>query len=160
MELKTFQLEASEIIANRYATYMKEPLLIRKDDIVPFYQNLSAITGAGKTLVLADTIEQIRAVTSLEPIVLWISKGKVVVGQTLENLASGKYSENIPNYIVKPLLDCTEQNILDDTKGLILVATVGKFNQKDKEEGDRKIFKTGLDNANQSLWDMLKKRIN
>ncbi|SEV85344.1 DEAD/DEAH box helicase family protein [[Clostridium] fimetarium] len=160
MELKTFQLEASESIANRYETYMKEPLLIRKGDIVPFYQNLSAITGAGKTIVLADAIEQIRAVTNLEPVVLWISKGKVVVGQTLENLSNGKYSENIPNYVVKPLLDCTEHNILDDNKGLILVATVGKFNQKDKGEGDRKIFKTGLDNANQSLWDMLKKRIN
>lgn len=89
-----------------------------------------------------------------------ISKGKVVVEQTLENLMYGKYAENIPDYIVKPLLECDEYNILDDTKGLILVATVGKFNQKDKESGDRKIFKLGLDNANQSLWNLLKQREN
>ena len=160
MELKDFQLEAAEKIANRYEKYMQNPLLIRKNEIVPFYQNLSAITGAGKTLVLADAIEQIRAITTEQPIVLWISKGKVVVEQTLENLTSGKYAENIPDYIVKPLLECSENDILDDEKGLILVATVGKFNQKDKEGGDRKIFKLGLDNANQSLWDILKQREN
>ncbi|ROR28506.1 type III restriction enzyme [Mobilisporobacter senegalensis] len=160
MELKNFQIEASEQIANRYCKYMQAPLMIRKDEVVPFYQNLSAITGAGKTLILADTIEQIRVMANTQPIVLWLSKGKVVVGQTLENLANGKYAENITEYVVKPLLDCKEQDILDDEKGIILVATVGKFNQKDKENGDRRIFKTGFDNANQSLWGLLKQRRN
>ena len=60
MELKKFQLEASEKITNRYIAYMQNPLLIRRNEIVPFYQNLAAITGAGKTLVLADVVEQIR----------------------------------------------------------------------------------------------------
>lgn len=77
MELKKFQLEASEKITNRYIAYMQNPLLIRRNEIVPFYQNLAAITGAGKTLVLADVVEQIRAVTTEQPIILWISKGKV-----------------------------------------------------------------------------------
>ena len=77
MELKSFQIEASEQIAERYESYMNDPLYIRKNEIVPFYQNLSAITGAGKTLVLADAIEQIRAMTTTQPVVLWLSKGKV-----------------------------------------------------------------------------------
>lgn len=98
--------------------------------------------------------------TTTQPIVLWLSKGRVVVGQTLENLTNGKYVENIPNYDVKPLLECKGQDVLDDTKGLVLVATVGKFNQKDKEAGDRKIFQTGLDEASESLWEILKKREN
>lgn len=84
MELKKFQLEASEKITNRYIAYMQNPLLIRRNEIVPFYQNLAAITGAGKTLVLADVVEQIRAVTTEQPIILWISKGKVVVEQRRE----------------------------------------------------------------------------
>ena len=133
MELKSFQIEASEQIAERYESYMNDPLYIRKNEIVPFYQNLSAITGAGKTLVLADAIEQIRAMTTTQPVVLWLTKGKVVVGQTFENLSNGKYADNIPSYAIKPLLDCKGRDILDDSKGLILVATVGKFNQKDKE---------------------------
>ena len=160
MELKNFQIEASEQIAERYESYMGDPLYIRKNEIVPFYQNLSAITGAGKTLVLADAIEQMRTITTTQPIVLWLSKGRVVVGQTLENLSNGKYVDNIPSYVVKPLLECKGQDVLDDAKGLVLVATVGKFNQKDKEAGDRKIFQTGLDEASESLWEILKKREN
>jgi type III restriction enzyme len=60
---------------------------------VPFYQNLSSITGSGKTLILADAIEQIRSQLPLEPIILWLSKGKVVVEQTYQNLSAGKYAE-------------------------------------------------------------------
>ena len=59
---------------------------------------------------------------------------------------------------MKPLLDCKPGDVENSSRGLILVATVGKFNQKDKEQGDRKIFKVGLDIADQSLWDMLKTR--
>lgn len=158
MELIKFQINASEMIANRLADYLKDPLMRTKDEIIPFYQNLSSITGSGKTLILADCIEQIRAYLSTQPVVLWLSKGKVVVSQTLENLSNGKYAENIPNYDVKPLLDCKERDLQDDKRGLILIATVGKINQKDKEEGDRHVFQTGFDNADSSLWDMLKKR--
>lgn len=158
MELIKFQINTSETIASRFAEYIKAPLIKTKDEIIPFYQNLSSITGSGKTLILADCIEQIRAYISTQPVVLWLSKGKVVVSQTLENLSNGKYAENIPNFDVKPLLDCKEKDVLDDKKGLILIATVGKINQKDKEEGDRRVFQTGFDNADNSLWDILKKR--
>ncbi|MDF2542684.1 MAG: hypothetical protein K0S47_2402 [Herbinix sp.] len=158
MELIDFQTTASEQIARRLAEYIKDPLIKTKSEIIPFYQNLSSITGSGKTLILADCIEQIRAYLNTQPVVLWLSKGKVVVSQTLENLSNGKYAENIPNFDVKPLLDCKERDLLDDKKGLLLIATVGKINQKDKEEGDRHVFQTGFDNADNSLWNMLKNR--
>ena len=158
VEPKNFQINASEMIAKRLADYLKDPLMITKDEIIPFYQNLSSITCSGKTLILADCIEQIRAYLCTQPVVLWLSKGKVVVSQTFENLSTGKYADNIPNFNVKPLLDCKERDLQDDKKGLILIATVGKINQKDKEEGDRRVFQTGFDNADHSLWDMLKKR--
>lgn len=158
MELMRFQIDASDMIATRLADYLKDPLMRTKDEIIPFYQNLSSITGSGKTLILADCIEQARAYLSTQPVVLWLSKGKVVVSQTLENLSNGKYADNVPNYDVKPLLDCKERDLQDDKKGLILIATVGKINQKDKEEGDRHVFQTGFDNADNSLWDMLKVR--
>lgn len=158
MELIKFQIDASEMIATRLAEYLKDPLMKTKEETIPFYQNLSSITGSGKTLILADCIEQIRAYLTTQPVVLWLSKGKVVVSQTLENLSNGKYAENIPNYDVKPLLDCKERDLQDDKRGIILIATVGKINQKDKEEGDRHVFQTGFDNADSSLWDMLKKR--
>jgi type III restriction enzyme len=157
MKLMSFQTEASEEISNNIRLYLEEPLWISEDKTLPFYQTLKSITGSGKTLILADALEELRSFLSTEPIVLWVSKGKVVVGQTLENLSNGKYSENIPNYLVKPLLDCNETDIVNH-KALLLIATVGKFNQKDKEDGDRRIFQTNLDSADISLWEMLKHR--
>jgi type III restriction enzyme len=160
MDLLPFQIEASSQIADRFQTYMEDPLTISRSGaaIVPFYQNLSSITGSGKTLILADAVEQIRSRLPIEPIVLWLSKGRVVVWQTFNNLANGKYSDLIGGFDVKPLLDCKPTDVEDSSRGLVLVATVGKFNQKDKEQGDRKIFKVGLDVADKSLWDMLKAR--
>lgn len=156
MELLPFQIEASTQIAERFQEYMRDPLKVRGSKIVPFYQNLSAITGSGKTLILADAIEQIRSRLPVEPIVLWLSKGRVVVWQTYTNLSTGKYTDLIGGYTVKPLLDCKPSDVEDSSHGLVLVATVAKFNQKDKE--DRKIFRVGLDVADQSLWQMLKTR--
>jgi len=158
MELFPFQVAASRQIADRFDAYMRDPLTTTRTRIVPFYQTLSAITGSGKTLILADAVEQIRGRLPLEAIVLWISKGRVVVLQTLANLADGKYRPIVPSFDIMPLQDCKAANVENSGRGLILIATDGKFNQKDKEKGDRKIFKVQLDVDNASLWTMLKSR--
>lgn len=158
MELFPFQINASTQIADRFASYASDPLLKTKTKTVPFYQNLNSITGSGKTLILADAVSQIRSHLPIEPIVLWLSKGKVVVWQTYGNLSSGKYAELVAGFTVKPLMDCRQLDIENSSSGLLLVATVGKFNQADKEKGDRKIYQLALDDASQSLWDILKQR--
>jgi len=158
MKLLPFQINASTQITERFIKYMEDPLLITRNKIVPFYQNLYSITGSGKTLILADAVEQIRTQLPTEPIVLWLSKGKVIVLQTYTNLSTGKYAELLGGYDVKPLLECTYDDISEPEQGLLLVATTGKFNQKDMENGDRKIFQIALDNADKSLWEMLKLR--
>ena len=158
MELYRFQSLVSSSIANKFKEYMEDPLYRTREEIVPFFYNLSAITGAGKTLILADAIAQMRMQLSVEPIVLWISKGKVVVSQTHNNLSTGKYSELIPGFSVMPLLDCKQENIEDKDTALLVIATVGKFNQKDMDKGDRMVFRVNLDNADKSLWDMVKER--
>lgn len=158
MELLPFQAEASNQIADRFSDYMTDPLTVRRTQLVPFYQNVSAITGSGKTLILADAVEQLRSRLPVEPIVLWLSKGRVVVWQTFANLSTGKYSSLIGGFDVKPLLDCRPGDVENAGRGLLLIATVGKFNQRDKEEGDRKIFRVQFDVANRSLWDLLKAR--
>ncbi|MBR0869640.1 DEAD/DEAH box helicase family protein [Bradyrhizobium tropiciagri] len=158
MELFPFQAAAASQIAERFQTYMQDPLTVTRRQLVPFYQNLSAITGSGKTLILADAVEQIRSQLSVEPIVLWLSKGRIVVWQTLTNLSTGKYSSLVGEFDVTPLLECSPEAVADSSRGLLLIATVGRFNQRDKEEGDRRIFRVGLDVAEQSLWDQLKER--
>jgi type III restriction enzyme len=153
-----FQIAATEEIGEKFRQYMADPLFITRNKLVPFYQNLSAITGSGKTIILADTLQQLRTQLPVEPIILWLSKGKVVVWQTYHHLSTGRYSSLLGGYKVKPLLDCTPADIEDSSAGLLLIATVGKFNQKDKEKGDRKIFQVEFDTADASLWDQLMSR--
>ena len=85
MNLFPFQINASDLIAQRFIDYYKDPISAKKGQIVPFYQSLSSITGSGKTVILVETIVKIRALLPVEPIVLWLSKGKVVAEQTLKN---------------------------------------------------------------------------
>jgi type III restriction enzyme len=158
MELFPFQIKAATEIADKYAEYAQDPLMVTQKRKVPFYQNLNSITGSGKTLILADAVAQIRSHLPTEPIILWLSKGKVVVWQTYANLSSGKYAELVSGFTVKPLMECLQSDIENPSSGLILVATVGKFNQQDKEKGDRKIYQLALDISAMSLWDMLKQR--
>lgn len=158
LELLPFQIKASTTITERFVKYIEDPLTITRTKNVPFYQNLSSITGSGKTLILADSIAQVRSTLPIEPIVLWLSKGRVVVWQTYYNLMSGKYANLLDGFEIKPLLDCKPWDIERTDRGLVLVATIGKFNQKDKEKGDRKIYQVELDSADKSLWDLLKQR--
>lgn len=158
MKLLPFQIEASTQIVDRFEAYMENPLMRDRFALVPFYQNLCAITGSGKTVILADVVEQMRIRLPIEPVILWLSKGKVVVWQTYANLSTGKYSGLLGGYTVKPLLDATPADIGNLDTGIILVATVGKFNQKDMEKGDRRIFQAEMDKADESLWNMLKTR--
>ncbi len=160
MQLFPFQIEASSKIAERFRDYSQDPLMVNLRRKVPFYQNLHSITGSGKTVILADSIAQMRTFLPAEPIVLWLSRGKVVVWQTYNNLSSGKYADIAAGFTVKPLLDCSQIDIESSSQGLILVTTVAKFNQKDKEGSARKIFQMSLDVSNLSLWEMLKERKN
>lgn len=157
-EPKGFQIVASSEICDKLFEYLEDPLMKTKYIQRPFYQNLSAITGSGKTLILAEFLAKLKIKLPIAPVVLWLSKGKVVVWQTYENLYTGKYSDNINGYNVKKLLECTEDDIRSDDIPLLLVATVAKINQSDIENSDRKVFEVQLDKASDSLWNLLKER--
>src|SRR5262249_4448200 len=133
-------------------------LMVDRTTVLPFLQTLVSITGSGKTLMLADTVAQIQASLPLQPVVLWLSKGTVVVWQTYANLSSGKYADNLSGFSVKPLLELAPTDIEDPSTPLVLVATVAKFARRSEEEGDRRIFRVQLDLASESLWTLLKRR--
>lgn len=158
MELFPFQEQAAAQIADRFARYAVDPLMVDRTTPVPFFQTLVSITGSGKTLMLADAVAQMQAALPRQPIVLWLSKGRVVVWQTYANLAAGKYAGNLPGFTVKPLLELAPSDIEDGETPLLLVATVGKFARRDEDEGDRRIFRVQLDLASESLWTLLKRR--
>lgn len=158
IEIKKFQKKASTELCDKLIGYMKDPLMKTRDITRPFYQNLSAITGSGKTVILADFLAQLKIQLPIAPIILWLSKGKVVVWQTYENLSTGTYKDITKEYDVKKLLECNLDDIENKDNALILIATVAKFNQRDTEKSDRKIFEIQLDRATESLWNLLKIR--
>lgn len=158
MELFHFQERAASQIASRFAAYNINPLMVDRTTTVPFIQTLVSITGSGKTLILADMLAQLRNQLPINPIVLWISKGRVVVAQAYANLSSGKYAANIAGFTVKPLLEASSTEIEDEHVPLLLVATSGKFSVEDEKGTDRKVFQAQLDLASEPLWNQLKSR--
>lgn len=161
IDLLPYQARASDQIAARYATLVadpKRPLENRNWD-TPFYQALSALTGSGKTAILADTVAQIRAQMAVEPIVLWISKAKAVVEQTFATLSKGgKYSGLVEGFLIEHLSNVDGERILDGTQPVIALSTVGAFNQEKRGEGSLKIHKVSKDKGEESLWTSLRER--
>lgn len=158
MDLFPFQSAAANQVSERFAAYAADPLMVDRTRSVPFFQMLVSITGSGKTLILADAVTQMQACLPIQPVVLWLSKGRVVVWQTYANLAYGKYASNIAGFNVKPLLELAPSYIEDAATPLLLIATVGKFARQNEEGNDRRIFQVQLDLADDSLWTLLKRR--
>src|SRR5262249_1090175 len=126
---------------------------------LPFFQSLASITASGKTVILAAAVADIAAGLPVKPLVLWISRGKVVVEQAFANLAEGgKYHHLLGDADVRPLSEYNKADVAESTRPIVYFATVGTFNQRDKEQGDRLIYRCDIDTTDQSTWDSLKDR--
>lgn len=162
IRLKGFQKQAADQIAERFAKYYEDPPTrgtTKRPRVVPFYQGLASITASGKTVILADAVSTICTLLPISPVILWLSKGKVVVDQTYANLtAGGKYRHLLGAARVSYLAQYDSQDVSEARDPLVFFATVGTFNQKDREEGARLIFKSEIDTADESTWDALKLR--
>lgn len=163
LELKDFQQRASTQIADRFLAYHANPSVTGKAKSmrpVPFFQALASITASGKTVILTDAVAAISAALPVAPVIVWLSKGRVVVEQTYVNLSpGGRYSHVLGNTAVATLGEYDADAVRESSVPLLFFATVGTFNQKDKEQGGRLIFKTDLeDTAAHSTWQALKTR--
>lgn len=162
IELFQFQQDAASQIADRFVEYNSEPIGFgrgakRRD--VPFYQALSSITGSGKTPILAQAVSEIVALSEIPPVILWLSKGKVVVQQSYANLAAGgKYDHLLPDIDVRLLSEYDPEDVANSNEALLYFATVGTFNQKDREKSSLKIFALDTDNIESTRWEALKVR--
>lgn len=162
IELYNFQQKASETIAQRFVEYFRDPIRVGPSSnqrTVPFFQALASLTASGKTVILADAISAIAGSLELEPVVLWLSKGKVVVEQSYANLAAGgKYHHLLGSSTVKLLAEYDAREVADADRASIFFATVGTFNRKDREQGSLLIYQCDIDEADESTWDALGKR--
>lgn len=159
LELKPFQVKAAELIAARYAFYINHPdrPYIKANKARPFYQALSAITGAGKTPILAEAVSLMTLHMPLQPIVFWMSRAKSVVGQTYNNfIEGGKYSELVDGFNVMRAGDLEPTVIADGSHGLLVLATTGLFNNKEQSDGKLNIYKRDEDLfGKESAWERL-----
>jgi type III restriction enzyme len=163
IELLDFQRAAADTIAARFLEYASDPVQFgskKKLHSVPFYQALASITASGKTVILADAVAAIRATLPVAPVVLWLSKGKVVVEQTLVNLSpGGQYHHLLGDFDVHALADYDSDDVAQANAGIVFFATVGTFNQKDKENGTLLVHRCEIDTAERSTWDALGLRL-
>jgi type III restriction enzyme len=162
IELFEFQHQAVARITERFGEYMSRrpgKVVGSKLTFTPFYQALASITASGKTVIMAEAVSQTLPILPLKPIVIWLSKGRVVVDQTLANL-SGKYRHLLVGYEdVRLLGDYDRNDVEDESLAIIYLATVGTFNQKSKDKGSLRLFKSDIDNADRSTWEALKQRL-
>lgn len=162
IKLLPVQGKAAKQISDRFAALEADeerPMENRRTP-VPYYQALSAITGAGKTPILAEAVSQMSALVGTGPLVLWISKSRVVVDQTYANFASGgKYSHLIPGFVVTYLSKVTSDQIRDAASPTMLLATVGSFNQKSGADGSLKVHRSAKDATTEPLWPSLRSRL-
>jgi type III restriction enzyme len=161
IELFEFQYKASAQIASRFSAYMaKRPGKVVGAEVryTPFYQALASITASGKTVIMAQAVSELLPLLPINPIVLWISKGRVVVDQTYANL-NGRYRHLLSGYEdVRLLADYSRDDVENDDLSLVYLATVGTWNQQTKDKSTLKLFQSDLDNADQSIWSALTAR--
>jgi type III restriction enzyme len=161
LELKEFQSESAKKMADRYAFFANHPDRPRKGNKPrPFFQALSALTGAGKTPILAQAVVLLRAHFEAEPVILWMSKAKSVVAQTYINFSGGgKYSHLVEDFRIINVQGLSPALIMDGSAPLLLLTTTGLFNNKDQSEGALNIYKKDADLfGDYSPWERLIER--
>jgi hypothetical protein len=118
--------------------------------LLPFLCRLRAITGAGKTPILALTAQHLKT-----GVILWTTNRGAVISQTLLNLrAGGKYSSLVPEgtqiFQLGEMSPGDWEQTMKATGGLtILLSTVAAFNQ----DGDN--LKIHQKYGDVTRWDML-----
>ncbi|HEV2361153.1 MAG TPA: hypothetical protein VGS21_05585, partial [Acidimicrobiales bacterium] len=97
---------------------------------IPFVGLLKAVTGAGKTPVLAEVVGGLG-----DAVVIWTSKSSAVVEQTFNNLR-GRYRGLLPEHGVRILRDIPGQSdwhhLINARTGLtIWVLTTASWNEQE-----------------------------
>jgi type III restriction enzyme len=101
--------------------------------VIPFLGQLRAVTGAGKTPILANVVGELGP-----SVILWTSRSSAVVEQTYNNLR-GKYASLLPaeTKVVRDIPGQAEWRALIDSKDgqTIWLLTVASWNEADSAQG-------------------------
>ena len=156
IELLDFQQEAATKLVDAAVTYFTNGQDMLGGRPVPFVGQLKAVTGAGKTPILADVVSRLKPA-----IILWTTKYGAVVDQTVANLL-GKYRHLLGKGNVE-VINFSEVNspaqweyLIDRTEGLtVIVSTVAMWNSSEKDER-LNVHRPCPDWGARTRWDRLK----
>ena len=160
-ELLDFQGKAARQIADRFELLTNDPdrPTFTAKHPVPYFQALSALTGAGKTPILAEAVAEMVAGMVPPPIVFWISRLKAVVAQTLNAMStSGRYANLIPGFSVAWLEDLTPEIITSGNSPLMVMSTVSYWNQ-DKDDTNLTVHGVKEDVWGGTPWSFFENRL-
>ena len=156
IELLEFQQTAATRLVDTAVRYYTSGPDISGGRPVPFVGQLKAVTGAGKTPILADVVSRLKPA-----LVLWTTKFGAVVDQTVTNLR-GKYrpllgTGNVEVINFSEVTSAAQWEYLIERKdGLtILVSTVAGWNSSEKDER-LNVHRPCPDWGDRTRWDRLK----
>lgn len=152
--LKPFQLRAAGELSQMLATYPGAPYKKRFNpdtgDLLPFLCRLRAITGSGKTPMLAVCAQKLGPA-----IILWTTNRGAVIAQTRANLSpGGKYASLLPEdteiFDLSELTGSDWSQVCSAREGLtVILSTVALFNR----DGD--VLNVHKDRSGTSNWELL-----
>lgn len=161
-ELVKFQALAARQIADRFELLNSDPdgrPMFTRRHAVPFFQGLSALTGAGKTAILAQAVADMAVGMPVAPIVLWVTRLRVVVEQSFSRLRpGGSYASLMPRWNGAMLSDLTRDQVGDATEPLLVAATVASFNRDSPEDSSLLVHQVRADEGDDPIWTMLQNR--
>lgn len=158
--LLEFQSRAARQIADRFELLMsdEERPLFTRNYAVPYFQALSALTGAGKTAILAEAVAEMVAGMDVPPIVFWISRLRAVVGQTYVAMSTGgRYASLIPGFSVTWFENLKPDDITSGSAPLVVMSTIGYFGQ-DQANTSLTVYSHNKDTWGGKPWDALESR--
>lgn len=156
IELLDFQQKAATQLLDAAVSYFSGGQDTFGGRPVPFVGQLKAVTGAGKTPILADVVSRLKPA-----IILWTTKFGAVVDQTVTNLR-GKYRPLLGTGYVE-IVNFSEitsaaqwEYLIERTDGLtIIVSTVAGWNSSEKDER-LNVHRPCPDWGDRTRWDRLK----
>lgn len=131
-----FQEQAATQVGARYLRHVEETAAERHATggrPLPFFQGFAAITLMGKTLVLGDAVNRVDEAMPLRPIVLWLSRGRVLAQSTYNTFQPGnRYATLLADGVpVSLLADFSPADAADGTETVVYFGTIGTFSAGD-----------------------------
>ena len=126
-----FQERAVRQVAVRYVRHLREAAAggASVADGTPFFQAFAAVTLLGKTLVLGDSVTLIAAEMDVQPVVVWLSRGRVLAQTTFNSFQEGgRYDGLLAGGVpVRPLGDLTAGDVVDGAATLVGFGAIDTF---------------------------------